>query len=382
MKRKVIFPIKDKYRFTNGGTYQDHLKDSFRKKYAGEDYRVVGRPTIGAPYYAIEDGIVKCGTELVTVEGKSYEGLFLNLVSTDGKVEHRQAHFSKLLVKSGSSVKMGDKIALMGASGYTLPRDPKTGGPSEAGAHVHITTLVEKKNVPPSEYIANPDAFVKEKNFKKGDNVLVKIRTKLRVGNGLAYREVAVASVGAVGRVVGEKSRQADGYTWYDVNFHNKQGWMIDNYLEKSYRRQTDIEGNPIKDKSAIDGSIMNSPKVPTPPQVPTPQKNTAPDTGTNLDNFDTTDILEGEKREDVLTLLERFMSKGLIERLFEALFEMLHDYKSRPFLLTVVFAGLMSAGVYEGIIPRTEGVVAITAVVGAYLVVHELGKFFGKRPE
>lgn len=89
---------------------------------------------VGTPIYASSGGTVaKAGW------GSGY-GYVVYINHTDGR-QTRYAHLSKVLVKSGQTVKQGEKIALSGNTGIS------------SGPHLHFEMLIGGKQVNPLRYL-------------------------------------------------------------------------------------------------------------------------------------------------------------------------------------------------------------------------------------
>ena len=114
------------------------VKDSYAKfgRHSGIDYSL---PT-GTPIYAPTSGkltnvISKTGGNMVVIQ--------------DGKYIHRLMHNSKFLVKSGSKVKEGDKIALSGNTGLST------------GPHLHHDVNTQGTYPTSFDAFIDPDKLLK-----------------------------------------------------------------------------------------------------------------------------------------------------------------------------------------------------------------------------
>ena len=96
----------------------------------GQDWAV----PVGTPVYA------SCGGTVAKAGWGSGYGYVVYINHEDGR-QTRYAHLSKILVKSGQTVKQGEKIALTGNTGVTT------------GPHIHFEILIGGKQVNPLKYL-------------------------------------------------------------------------------------------------------------------------------------------------------------------------------------------------------------------------------------
>lgn len=91
----------------------------------------------GSPVYAANDGVVYyAGTQsdgAVTIRVDHQNGYYTYYV-----------HLKEIYVKTGQTVRMGDKIAAMGNTGYVLPK-PTAANPT-AGTHLHFAVYYSSDN--------------------------------------------------------------------------------------------------------------------------------------------------------------------------------------------------------------------------------------------
>jgi murein DD-endopeptidase MepM/ murein hydrolase activator NlpD len=106
----------------------------------------------GEPVYAVAEGVVTIS---------KWHGGYGQLIeikhrSDSGGIYTRYAHNQELLVKEGDKVLRGQKIALMGSTGYST------------GPHIHFELIVGKEFVDPGQYIRT-----QIQNGIKGDDLTV-----------------------------------------------------------------------------------------------------------------------------------------------------------------------------------------------------------------
>lgn len=91
----------------------------------------------GTPVYAVHDGVVTRSETLSAAHGR-LQWVWI----TSGNTETRYLHLSRRDVKVGQKVKAGQKIGLIGATGFVT------------GPHLHVETRVNGKPVDPQVWFA------------------------------------------------------------------------------------------------------------------------------------------------------------------------------------------------------------------------------------
>ncbi len=91
---------------------------------------VVGKSD--ATIYAPFDGVIGASAIVTDKSNKTWEwGNYVRLDTADGKYSIFFCHQKQRLVKKGQKVKAGDKLGIMGCTGYCIPA-------GVAGTHTHI----------------------------------------------------------------------------------------------------------------------------------------------------------------------------------------------------------------------------------------------------
>jgi len=125
------FPLREAVITDTYGVRRSHPVNGGRgRMHTGVDLRA----TYGTPVFAVSSGVVVAGMN------DYYYGQYIDLDHGDGK-RSRYAHLSKPLVRVGTHVDKGERIALTGDSGQTT------------GPHLHFELWINGQVVDPADYI-------------------------------------------------------------------------------------------------------------------------------------------------------------------------------------------------------------------------------------
>lgn len=201
-----------------------------------------GGPNV--PIYACDDA------EVYRIEKQSMGGNVIHLKLSNGMIASHN-HLSKIIVKEGQKVKMGEQIGNMGATG-------KVSGP-----HLHFGLYKEGQNIykestiDPFDYLELYEGQVVANSTKEkyGDKIKVHVETKkgkvnssdglnLREGNSTDYKILALLSDNTEVEILNEKAG------WYKVKV---EGYASGNFIDNSKVNSNDglnlRTGNSTNDK-------------------------------------------------------------------------------------------------------------------------------------
>jgi murein DD-endopeptidase MepM/ murein hydrolase activator NlpD len=129
-KLPYAMPVKDSFRFTSGfGTRRDP-RGLGRRMHSGVDFAAPR----GTPIYSTADGVV------ISAKRESGYGYIVR-IQHDFGFKTIYAHQSKLLVKAGQRVSLGDHIGNMGSTGRST------------GVHLHYEVHLNGRKVNPMSYM-------------------------------------------------------------------------------------------------------------------------------------------------------------------------------------------------------------------------------------
>lgn len=118
-------------------------------------------------------------------------------------------------VKVGDTIKAGTQVCATGNSGYSF------------GDHLHFEWLKKwddlTSHTDPIPYLTLEDTEM----FKIGDKIEFTQVQNIRKGSGTSYSVLRSSIVGEVATIKGGP-READSYTWWDMQFESGTGWVAE----------------------------------------------------------------------------------------------------------------------------------------------------------
>ena len=202
MKRSAF---KGDFKITSAYGWRTHPITGVKAFHNGVDFGMVtGSELIVPPKF--NNSVVR-----LTLTDK-YGGKYLQLQNKSNGKGYYVLHISSFKKKVGDTVKTGDLIALSGNTG------------NSTGAHTHIGV---QKDATVWGSCEDPMPYIILENtqmFKKGDKIIFTGEQNIRKGSGTSYAVTGTATVGMTATIEGD-SREADGYTWYDLVDNN---WVAD----------------------------------------------------------------------------------------------------------------------------------------------------------
>lgn len=108
----------------------------------------------GTPIFAAHDGVV-------IYAGRDFRGYGkMVMIESEGKFATLYAHFSKIVIKQGAKVRIGDTIGLMGRTGHAT------------GSHLHFEVRTKRGPVDPLPYLPKGSyvAQIVDAGMKKPSN--------------------------------------------------------------------------------------------------------------------------------------------------------------------------------------------------------------------
>lgn len=219
---------------SNGYHFGKCLDFGWNNKYGGPN----------VPIYACDDA------EVYRIEKQNMGGNVVHLKLSNGLIACHN-HLSKIIVKKGQKVKLGEQIGNMGATG-------KVSGP-----HLHFGLYKEGQNIykettiDPFDYLELYEGQVIGNSTKEkyGDKIKVHVETKkgkvnsidglnLREGNSTDYKILALLSNNTEVEILDEKEG------WYKVKV---EGYASGNFIDNSKINSNDglnlRTGNSTNDK-------------------------------------------------------------------------------------------------------------------------------------
>jgi len=127
---KFIYPLPTKVSISSGYGMRTHPITGKQTMHSGVD---LGMPT-GTPIFSVADGVVESSGSL----GNCGNGV---RIDHSGGYMSVYCHASKLLVKSGQSVKSGETIALVGSTGMST------------GPHLHLGMKLNGEWIDPKKVV-------------------------------------------------------------------------------------------------------------------------------------------------------------------------------------------------------------------------------------
>jgi len=197
--------FKGDFKLTSAYGWRTHPITGVKAFHNGVDFGMVtGSELIVPPKF--NNSVVR-----LTLTDK-YGGKYLQLQNKSNGKGYYVLHISSFKKKVGDTVKTGDLIALSGNTG------------NSTGAHTHIGV---QKDATVWGSCEDPMPYIILENtqmFKKGDKIIFTGEQNIRKGSGTSYAVTGTATVGMTATIEGD-SREADGYTWYDLVDNN---WVAD----------------------------------------------------------------------------------------------------------------------------------------------------------
>jgi murein DD-endopeptidase MepM/ murein hydrolase activator NlpD len=143
----MLIPLKTKYVISSRFGYRrDPFVRSVRKFHSGVDFAVPR----GTPVYAAASGVVK------TAGWHGGYGRFIK-IKHNGNIATAYGHLSKILVKSGQSVKKGQLIGKVGSTGRST------------NPHLHFEIRKGSKRVNPLKNVSLPVRSLRGQDKKRFD---------------------------------------------------------------------------------------------------------------------------------------------------------------------------------------------------------------------